>query len=368
MPRGEIHPAHTVESLSVLDEDGHLDRDLEPDIDDDLLRRMHRCMLLCRRFDERMLNLQRQGRIGTFGPVQGQEAAQVGAAACLTPRDWFVPSYRETCFSLWRGTPMSGLLLYTAGYNEGGRIPDGQNDLPISIPVGTQMLHAVGIAYAMTLRREADAVLTCFGDGATSQGDFHEAMNFAAVFRSPVVFFCQNNQWAISVPRHKQTHARTIAQKALGYGMRGVQVDGNDILAVYAATQDALRRARDERDPTLIECVTYRMSVHTTADDPTKYRTEDEVALWRKRDPIRRFQTYLIDKGLLSEDAIGDLEKEVQGEIEAAWAETRRLMEQYTDPLHMFAHVYGELPPYLAEQRREAEQALAAAGGGKGGG
>jgi len=362
MPRGEIHPAHRVESLSILNEDGELDRDLEPDIDDDLLRRMHRFMLLCRRFDERMLNLQRQGRIGTFGPVQGQEAAQIGAVACLDRRDWLVPSYRETCMALWRGTPMSGLLLYNAGYNEAGRIPDEQNDMPISIPVGTQMLHAVGIAYGITMRREGDAVLTCFGDGATSQGDFHEAMNFAAVFRSPVVFFCQNNQWAISVPRDKQTHAKTIAQKALAYGMRGIQVDGNDILAVYAATRDALQRARAERDPTLIECVTYRMSVHTTADDPTKYRTEEEVELWRKRDPIRRFQKYLMDKGLVSEDEIGDLDGQVQEEIAEAWSETQRLMKEYTDPLHMFEHIYGEMPPYLAEQRRELADALAARG------
>jgi TPP-dependent pyruvate/acetoin dehydrogenase alpha subunit len=263
---------------------------------------------------------------------------------------------------------MSGLLLYNAGYNEGGRVPDGQNDLPISIPVGTQMLHAVGIAYAMTLRGESQAVLTCFGDGATSQGDFHEAMNFAGVFQSPVVFFCQNNQWAISVPREKQTHAKTIAQKALGYGMRGVQVDGNDILAVYAATDDALKRARDHGEPTLIECVTYRMSVHTTADDPTKYRTEDEVELWRKRDPIRRFQQYLRDKGLLGEDDMADLDREVQEEIAEAWRETQRLMEQYTDPLHMFEHLYAEMPPYLAEQRDAMAEMLAARDGGKTGG
>jgi pyruvate dehydrogenase E1 component alpha subunit len=366
MPRGEIHPAHKVETLSVLDEEGELDRELEPDIDDQLLRRMHRHMVLCRRFDERMLNLQRQGRIGTFGPVKGQEAAQTGAAACLTPEDWFVPSYRETCFSLWRGIPMSGLLLYNAGYNEGGRIPDGQRDMPISIPVGTQMLHAVGLTYAMTLRGEKNAALTCFGDGATSQGDFHEAMNFAGVFRSPVVFFCQNNQWAISVPRDKQTHAKTIAQKALGYGMRGVQVDGNDILAVYAATDEALKRARQERDPTLIECVTYRMSVHTTADDPSKYRTEEEVELWAKRDPIGRFEKYLKDRNLLTDDEIGAIDTQVQEEIAEAWSETQRLMEQYTDPLHMFEHVYGDMPPYLAEQREEFARALEA--GRKGGG
>jgi len=358
MPRGEIHPVHRVETLSILDEEGTLDRSLEPEIDDDLLLGMYRHMVRCRQFDARMLNLQRQGRIGTFGPTTGQEAAQIGAVAAMRPEDWFVPSYRETCFSLWRGVPMSGLLLYNAGYNEGGRVPDGQNDLPISIPVGSQMLHAVGIGYAIRQRREERAALTCFGDGATSQGDFHEAMNFAAVFQAPVVFFCQNNQWAISVPREKQTHSRTIAQKALGYGMRGIQVDGNDILAVYAATHDALQRARLQSEPALVECVTYRMSMHTTADDPTKYRSEDEVEEWRKRDPLTRFQRYLGDKGMLSDDDREAVETETAAEIEEAWKETQRQMERMTDPLHMFEHVYAGMPDHLRLQRAELETAL----------
>jgi pyruvate dehydrogenase E1 component alpha subunit len=285
---------------------------------------MYRTMVLCRRFDERMLSLQRQGKLGTFGPTQGQEASQIGAAATLRDEDWLVPSYRETCIAIWRGIPLSGLLLYNAGYNEGGKIPEGHNDSPIAIPVGTQMLHAVGIGYGINRRQEDRAVLTCFGDGATSQGDFHEAMNFASVFKTPVVFFCQNNQWAISVPREQQTMSRTLAQKALGYGMNGVQVDGNDVLAVYVAVKEAMDRARDEREPTMIECVTYRMSVHTTADDPSKYRSDKEVEKWEKRDPIARLQFYLKEKDILSDKQIESTEQEVKSQVTEAWDEAER--------------------------------------------
>jgi pyruvate dehydrogenase E1 component alpha subunit len=358
MPRNGFHPEHSVEILSVLDEDGNLDADLEPSIPEDLQRRMLRSMMLCRDFDARMLSLQRQGRIGTFGPTKGQEAAQIGAIAVLDDEDWLVPSYRETCMALWRGTPMSGILLYNAGYNEGGRIPDEQRDLPIAIPVGTQMLHAVGIGYGLNLRNEERVVLTSFGDGATSQGDFHEAMNFASVFQTPVVFLCQNNQWAISVPRERQTHSRTLAQKALAYGMNGIQVDGNDILAVYAAVREAVDRARTDREPTMIECVTYRLSVHTTADDPTKYRSDEEVEEWLKRDPIPRFQKYLKNKDVISEDQIDQWEKKIKDEIDAAWAETEEQMERLDDPLHMFEHIYAELPRPLAEQREELRSEL----------
>jgi pyruvate dehydrogenase E1 component alpha subunit len=369
MPRTAIHPKHAADYLSILDEDGQLDEKLEPSIPEEVLRRMLRSMMLCRAFDARMLSLQRQGRLGTFGPTEGQEASQIGAVATLGDEDWLVPSYRETCMALWRGTPMAGILLYNAGYNEGGRIPDDQNDLPISIPVGTQMLHAVGIGYALSRNDDQNddrrVVLTCFGDGATSQGDFHEALNFAAVFRTPVVFLCQNNQWAISLPRDKQTRARTIAQKALAYGMNGVQVDGNDILAVYAAVGEAIDRARTKREPTLVECVTYRLSVHTTADDPTKYRSKEEVAAWQKRDPIPRFRTYLTAKGVLAEDEIDRWDGEIEDEIDAAWEDAQRQMGRFDDPLHIFEHVYASMPRYLAEQRAGLEAMLRAKREGK---
>lgn len=352
MARERVMPAHPAEVFEL---------ERAPDIDADRLRAMHRTMLLSRRLDERMLNLQRQGRIGTFGPAIGQEAAQIGCAAAMIDADWLVPSYRETTFALWRGTPIAGLLLYIAGFNEGGRIPEGQNDLPIAIPVGTQMLQAVGIGYALAQEDAEAAVVTCFGDGATSQGDFHEAMNCAAVFGAPVVFFCQNNQYAISVPREKQTASRSIVQKAMGYGMRGLQVDGNDVLAVHAAASEALERARRECQPTLIEAVTYRLGVHTTADDPSKYRDEAEVEAWRERDPLPRFQSFLRERELLDDAALEAAEEEVSQAIAAAWEEAEAEMAKLAaDRAHMFEHVYAERPPSLAAQR-EAFLASAAA-------
>ena len=294
MPKTRIELPETIGHLSILDEHGDLDQDLEPAIPDELLLKLHRAMLLARRFDERMLSLQRQGRIGTFPPIKGQEAAQLGAAAVLRPSDWMVPAFREMAAEIWRGRSLESILLYYDGFDEGGRIPDDRNDLPISVPVGSQILHAVGLAWAIKYRGKDEVVMTFFGDGATSEGDFHEAMNFAGVFQTPVVFVCQNNQWAISIPRSKQTRSETLAQKALAYGMPGIQVDGNDVLAVYAAASEAVERARSGGGPTLIECVTYRLAMHTTADDPKRYRTDAEVEEWRRKDPITRFQNYLM--------------------------------------------------------------------------
>jgi TPP-dependent pyruvate/acetoin dehydrogenase alpha subunit len=230
------------------------------------------------------------------------------------------------------------------------------NNLPISIPVASQTLHAVGIAYAMRYRKTDRVAMTFFGDGATSEGDFHEAMNFAGVLQVPLVFVCQNNQWAISIPRAKQTRSKTLAQKALAYGMPGIQVDGNDVLAVYTAAKEAVDRARSGDGPTMIECVTYRMSVHTTADDPKRYRTDEEVEEWVKRDPITRFQKYLTDKGLMSQDKIDALEGEIKAEmshVEQRWEDE---MKKIGDPMDMFNHLYEEVPSYLREQKDELKK------------
>ena len=358
MPRTPIDLPQPVEYLAILDADGLLDKSLEPSIADEMLLRMHRTMLLARRFDERMLNLQRQGRIGTFAPIKGQEA-QIGAVAVLEPEDWLVPSFREMPAELWRGKSMEDVLLLYGGYNEGGRVPEGLNNLPVAIPVGSQTLHAVGLAYAIKYRRQQQVAMTFFGDGATSEGDFHEAMNFAAVFQVPVIFVAQNNHWAISVPRSRQTHSQTLAQKALAYDMPGLQVDGNDILAVYAAAKEAVDRARAGGGPTFIESVTYRMSMHTTADDPKKYRKEEEVAVWVKRDPLVRFQKYLADKGLLTEERAAAVEVEVQGEIKAAEERWAQRVERVLDPLEMFDHAYAAMPPHLVAQQEELRQELA---------
>ena len=308
-------------------------------------------MVRGRRLDERMVRLQRQGRIGTFAPIKGQEAAQIGSVFPLQPRDWTVPSFRETAAMVHRGWPIEKILAFFAGYLEGSQPGPEQHDLPVTIPVATQIPHAVGLAYAAQYRGDDAVVMVYFGDGATSEGDFHEAANFAGVWHVPVVFVCQNNQWAISVPLKKQTHSRTIAQKALAYGFPGVQVDGNDVLAVYAASREAVERARAGDGPTLIECVTYRLAMHTTADDPTKYRAEAEVKEWERKDPLTRFAAYLEKRNLLEKG----LEPAIDAEIAAAVQRFEALPAP--DPLTMFDHAYAEAPRHLAEQREEVASA-----------
>jgi pyruvate dehydrogenase E1 component alpha subunit len=363
MPRHEIDLPERVEYLSILDEDGNVDKALEPPLEDGVLLRMFRIMLLGRRFDERALNLQRQGRIGTFAPTTGHEAAGIGSIMTLGPADWVIPSYRETPALLWRspdpGVAMENLLTYIGGLEEGALIPEGANVTPISVPVGSQTLHAAGIGWAIKYRKSGQVAMTYFGDGATSQGDFHEALNFAGVFEVPVVFVCQNNQWAISVPRARQTRSKTLAQKALAHGVRGVQVDGNDILAVYVASKEAVERARSGGGPTMIECVTYRLVMHTTADDPKRYRTEEEVEMWRKRDPLSRFRKHLENRGLLDESKVGEIEAEVKAEIQGAVERAEATMKENPDPLFMFENMYAELTPDLRDQRAELAGELA---------
>ena len=352
MPRTRLEPRFQVDYLSILDSEGNLDAALEPDLPEADLKRLYRAMVLGRRLDERMVRLQRQGRIGTFAPIKGQEASQLGTVACLRPTDWMVPSFRETAAMIWRGWPIEKLLLFFSGHLEGGQPAPDQHDLPVTIPVATQIPHAVGLAYAAQYRGDDAVVMTFFGDGATSEGDFHEALNFAGVWHVPVVFVCQNNQWAISVPLKKQTHSRTIAEKALAYGFPGIQVDGNDVLAVYAAGREAVERARNGDGPTLIECVTYRLGVHTTADDPTKYRSAEEVAAWERKDPLTRFNAYLQKRNLLEDG----LEERVDAEIADAVA--RFEARPPADALAMFDHVYAELPPDLKAQRESLAQRL----------
>jgi pyruvate dehydrogenase E1 component alpha subunit len=359
MPREEIDIPYRIEYLSILSEDGNVDQVLEPDIPDELLLKLHRAMVLNRRFDERLLSLQRQGRIGTFAPITGQEASQLGAVATLEDGDWLLPSFREMAAEVWRGKSLESILLVYGGYNEGGTIPGGINNLPVSIPVGTQTIHAVGLAYAIKYRREKNVAMVFFGDGATSEGDFHEALNFAGVFQTPAIFVCQNNHWAISIPRSQQSRSETLAQKALAYGIPGIQVDGNDILAVYTAAKECVERARSGGGPSMIECLTYRMSMHTTADDPKRYRKDEDLKEWSKRDPLSRFQKYLVKKGLLSQKGINSLEEEIKQEIKEAVAGYEKKQKEFGDPILMFDHVFEELPPYLKEQRAELSRELA---------
>jgi pyruvate dehydrogenase E1 component alpha subunit len=363
MPRRTIDIDLPLEHLSILDENGKPDDNLEPEIPDDLLRDLFRTMLLGRRFDERLLNLQRQGRIGTFPPTTGQEAAQLGIVAALEAEDWMAPSFRETVAEIWRGKSMESVIIHNNGFGEGDDSDAAYNNLPVSVPVASQALHAVGIGWALKYRKSSGVAVTFFGDGATSEGDFHEAMNFAGVYQVPVIFVCQNNHWAISVPLSRQTRSKTLAQKAIAYGIPGVQVDGNDILAVYSAAREAVERARNGKGPTFIECVTYRLQMHTTADDPKRYRNDEEVDAWKKKDPLPRFKTYLIEKGIFSESDIETLEKSVQEDIQQAVDRAEQKMKKLGDPLAMFDHAYDELPPDLIAQRKYLETELSADAG-----
>lgn len=353
MPRTTIEIQNNIDHLSILDEFGHVDHALDPHLPEVELLALYRSMLLGRRFDERMVNLQRQGRIGTFPPIKGQEAAQIGSVYQLKTSDWFVPSFRETAAEIVRGRSLESILLYYNGYNEGAVIPGNKKDLPTSIPVGSQVLHATGLGFAAKYKKTDEIVIVYFGDGATSEGDFHEGLNCASVYQVPVLFICQNNQWAISIPVKQQTRSETIAQKALAYGMPGIQVDGNDILAVYVATKEAAERARNGGGPTLIECITYRVMMHTTADDPTRYRSDNEVESWIKKDPLIRFEKYLTEKKLLDKQVVEKYEAEVLDEIQTAVDNAEEQMQHPGDPVDMFQHLYKEPPPHLEMQEQE---------------
>lgn len=341
----------SISSVQILDQNGNVDEELVPDLSRDDLVRLYRAMVTAREADQRMLKLQRQGRMGTFPLCTGQEAAVCGPALAMAENDWYVGAYRDLGARLLRGESLVSYLTYWNGYEEGNVPPAGQRLLPTSVIVGAQTLHAVGIAYAAKYRREDTAVLTLFGDGGTSEGDFHEALNFASVWQVPVVFICQNNGWAISMPRSGQTHSRTIAQKAIAYDMPGVQVDGNDALAMYQASKRALDHARAGGGPTLIEAVTYRLLMHTTADDPTKYRTEAEAQSWWDRDPIPRFRVFLEKRGIWNAELQAALETEIKNEIDAAVRECESRQEYKPDA--NFDHVFGTSHERIEEQRAE---------------
>ena len=353
----------TVPRVEVMDPAGVVDAALMPNLTPEQIHDLYVTMVTTRTLDDRMLKLQRQGRIGTFARVLGQEAAHIGATYALKKEDWLVPAFRETGSFLLRGIPPEKLLQYWAGDERGHDFPPGSRVLPISVPVGTHMLHAVGIGWAMKQSGERAVVLTVFGDGATSEGDFHEAMNFAAVFQAPVIFLCQNNQWAISVPYKRQTAAATIAQKAVAYGMPGIQVDGNDIFAMYRVAREAVDRARNGEGPTLIEAHTYRMSDHTTSDDARRYRTPEEVAFWQERDPVERLARYMRAAGLLDETSEAAVAAEAEAKV-AGWVEAFEAVPP-PEPDEIFRHVFAEPTPGLAAQRDELMGGLSATGEGR---
>lgn len=336
------------ETFHIVDQDGTAN-DLDPHLPEDQLLRMYRMMVQARAFDEKALKLQRTGRMGTYAPLSGQEAVQIGSAFALEPKDWMVPSYREGGAMMVKGVPMKLQYMMWMGNDWGNRIPDNVNCLPISIPVGSQMPHAAGFAWAAKIKKENFAVICFFGDGATSRGDFHESMNYASVFQVPAVYVCSNNGFAISTPVTEQTHAGTIAQKAIAYGMPGYRLDGMDTLATYVLVKDALDRAKKGEGPTLIEAVCYRFGPHTTADNPDLYRQKAEVErIRRQEDPVARFRNYLVKKKLWDDSKEKALVEEVDGLVDTAVKEAEQAPPpKFDDLIH---NVFAKTPGFLEDE------------------
>ncbi|QSG01663.1 thiamine pyrophosphate-dependent enzyme [Natranaeroarchaeum sulfidigenes] len=315
---------------------------------------LYREMVRARTFDDRALALQRRGWMSGYPPFRGQEATQVGVAHAMAATDWLVPTYRSNAAQIARGVPMSDLFAFRKGYAE---FQSG-HDLPVfpqAVPIATQLPHAAGLGMAARHRGDETAILTLFGDGATSEGDFHEAMNFAGVFDGPVVFCCENNGWAISLPRERQTASETIAGKASAYGFEGKRVDGMDPIAVAECVADALATAR-ESGPVLIESLTYRLGAHTTSDDPSRYREDDlDLPEWRTADPIERYETYLREQGLLDDETIAEIREDADAGIAAAVEHVDAMADP--DSSEVFDHVYDRLPAELRRQRSTVDSA-----------
>ena len=367
-PRPTAPPPPKQGLVRLLADDGTIPKGHDPELPDDTLLYLYEQMVQVREFDRRMLMLQRQGRIGFYGPILGQEAATVGSVAALEARDWLFPALREGAAAMMRGLSLTEAINQLIGNGadrcKGRQMPchytvkEG-NYYGMSSVIGTQISHAAGAAMAARIKGDDVVVLGYMGDGATSANDFHSGMNFAAVYRAPCIMFCQNNQWAISVPLSKQSASETLAQKGRAYGMPYVRVDGNDVLAVYAVTREAADRARRGDGPTFIEAVTYRRLGHSSSDDPTKYRDEAEVKAWEQRDPVDRFRTYLQKKKLWDEERElafkEDIAKRVNDAIAAA--------ESFGPPADetLVTDVYRRV---TAQQREQLAEVLALEGRG----
>lgn len=359
--------------LRVLRDDGSADPATDPRVPEAILVRAYREMKRLRQLDARMILLQRQGRVGFYGACTGQEATPIASALAVRDDDWVFPGLRESVMMLVRGFPMTKYIAQIFGNSgdvlKGRQMPSHMSGRAASYVswgscIGTQLPHAVGAAWAARIQKKDGVVLGFLGDGATSEPDFHNAMNFAAVFRAPCVLVCQNNHWAISVPTSRQTASQTFAVKGRAYGVPSVRVDGNDVLAVYAAVSRAAARARAGEGPTFIESLTYRIGAHSTSDDPTRYRSQEEVDAWTKKDPVARLRRHLVHRGLLDDARDQALEKELNAEIIAAVNEVESLPPPARETL--FDDVYAEPPWHLAEQRDELLRTppAPAAGGG----
>ncbi|SDB87211.1 pyruvate dehydrogenase E1 component alpha subunit [Pelagirhabdus alkalitolerans] len=353
MKRTTDKVAEQFETFQILDEEGKIvNEEAMPELSDDELKELMTRMVYTRILDQRSIALNRQGRLGFYAPTAGQEASQLGSQYALEQDDFILPGYRDVPQLIWQGLPLYKAFLFSRGHFKGNQMPEDVNAFSPQIIIGAQYVQTAGVALGLQKRNKDAVAITYTGDGGTSQGDFYEGMNFAGAFNSPAIFVVQNNQFAISTPVEKQTAADTLAQKAVAAGIEGIQVDGMDVLAVYAATKDARDRAVNGEGPTLIEALTYRYGPHTMAgDDPTRYRTEEMDNEWEKRDPLVRFRKFLEDKGLWSEDEENEIIEKAKEEIKAAVKEADNTPKQKVTDL--IGNMYETLPQHLEEQMEE---------------
>jgi pyruvate dehydrogenase E1 component alpha subunit len=337
--------------LSLLDEAGELAQAPRgmPMLSDDQALTAYKTMVLARQADEWAVNLNRQGRMPTYALNKGQEANSIGALMALRPDDWFVPAFRELGGMLVRGISLKQYYLYWYGNESANQMPrDTFRTLPISVPVGSHPLHAVGLAWAERYQGSDRIAIAFTGEGATSEGEFHEACNLAGVWKAGLILYVQNNYWSISLPWPKQSASPTVAEKAFAYGFPGIRVDGNDLFAVYAATRLAADRARAGQGPTLIEGVTYRLGAHTTSDDPTRYRTEEEVRQWEPRDPLLRLERYLVARNRITAEEAARLREQSLACAQSAFEEAQAVPDPTLDEL--FRYHFLQMPDLLAQQ------------------
>lgn len=343
--------------FQVMDNNGKIiNREWMPDLSEDEMLKLYKDMLFVRTLDFMIVSYQRQGRLFTYPPNYGQEAIGVAAGAVMRHDDWLVPAFRELGAYLAKRVTMKEIFMFNMGFEEGLRFTEANNVLPFSVPIASQLLHATGIGYAAKYQKKDEVVFTFCGDGGTSEGDFHEALNFAGVWKVPVIFVVQNNQYAISVPVRMQTASVNIAVKSKAYGINGIKVDGNDIFAMITAFRYAHEQARKNSEPVLIEAVTYRKGAHTTSDDPTKYRTTEEEKEWDIKDPLRRMKLYLVKKKLWSDAEEEKITGEYRKEIDRQFTETEQGVKY--DLEDVFKYTYAEMPQELRDQQIEHEKFL----------
>lgn len=344
-------------TLQIMDESGKIvNADLDPKLKKEEVLEMYKTMTLGRVADIRAVQYQRQGRLLTFPPNIGQEAAQVGAAAAMKKGDWLSPAFREMNIMLHRGVPLENIYLYWYGNEMGSKFPKETHVLPVNIIIGSQIAIGAGIAMANQKQGKDEVALAVIGDGGTSHGDFNEALNFAGSFDAPLIVLVQNNQYGISTPVSKQTKAGTLAQKAIAAGVKGIQVDGNDIFAVYKAMEEARKHASSGKGPVLIEAMTYRIGAHTTSDDPSLYRTDEEVEEWKQKDPIDRLKKYMINKKWWTEKEDKALEEENNKYVQEVFAEIEKTGDY--DLEEVFKYTYSEMTPNQVEQYEKYKKFL----------